>query len=63
MDSAMDGVDFNSGHHIETGLLKAQAQPSSARKQVDSDWPWHTHSPAVEYQLSGFRAKSRSESS
>jgi hypothetical protein len=41
MDSAMDGVDFDSGHNIETRLLEAQSKAPCASKQVDSDRPWH----------------------
>jgi hypothetical protein len=42
MDSRVDGIDFNGGSHIETGLLETQPKASCAREQVDSDWPWHT---------------------
>jgi hypothetical protein len=41
MDSAMDGVDFDCGHDIETSLLEAQSKASSAGKQIDSDRSWH----------------------
>jgi hypothetical protein len=61
MDSAMDGIDFDCGHDIETGLLETQSKASSASKQIDSDWPWHLYSPANRYQLTGFRENCRSE--
>jgi hypothetical protein len=61
VDSAVDGVDFNRGHDIETGLLEAQAKTSGTRKQIDSDRPWHPKPPAFRYQLTRFRATCRSE--
>jgi len=37
----MNGIDFDCGHDIETGLLEAQSEASGAGKQIDSDRPWH----------------------
>jgi hypothetical protein len=35
----MNGIDFDRGHNVETGLLKAKTHPAGAGEKVDSQRP------------------------